>query len=62
MSHEDCQIDIRFDAPAPYWSYVGGPTPSHSPPNSPMTDAEWRSFSPGMRREIWRTTLRQGKI
>jgi hypothetical protein len=44
----------RFDKQETYWTYKAPPTPSDPPPNSKMTDTEWRSLSPGMRREIWR--------
>lgn len=43
-----------------YWTYKpASPTPAFPPPDSKMTIAEWHSFSPGMRREIWREYERQ---
>lgn len=48
-----------------YWTYrAGSPTPSHSEAIElgafSGTEAQWTSLSPGMRREIVRSSTRRG--
>jgi len=42
----------RLIQQASYWTYKAPPTPAEAPPG--MT-GDWRSLTPGMRREIWRS-------
>jgi hypothetical protein len=42
-----------------YWSYQAPETPATPPSGSPMSEKEWTQFSPGMRREIWRSHKKQ---
>jgi hypothetical protein len=51
----------KFDKPESYWTYKAPPTPSNPPPGSLMTDKQWHSLSPGMRREIWRDHDRRNR-
>lgn len=46
---------LRQKSHKSFWTYQAStPTPANPPPGSPMTDKEWHSLTPGMRREIWR--------
>ncbi len=45
-----------------YWTYkASSPTPDGPPLNVSMSDSQWHSFSPGMRRAIWQDYNRRQK-
>jgi hypothetical protein len=45
--------------PRGFWSYIlEGEIPVTPPPHSTMTHEEFLQFSPGMRREMWKTFIK----
>lgn len=52
MEREDVRMTKMNE---PYWSYRAPAPPDNPPPDSKMSQEQWYSLSPGMRREIWRS-------